>query len=223
MAQLFGSIPTIKVSACVAYPSWNYQDPRWREQDYNAHFFIHAVKNDRAKIGQRRTLLPMGAGGAMVWVDAANLDVCQKYFARWVALKCRRAEISDPVFVAIPNRNALGTEKSFNTARLVRMAAAAFGSSASSYSGLRFRSLVPKDGKRQSVNELVANMELVEEIPGGTLVLVDDVFTLGNHMTAAYKMMPKSRRPDIGYVAGKTEKKPLPDMTVVPVESHWCF
>jgi len=224
LAPLFGSIPTVKVYARAAYPSWDYKDPKWRDQDYNAHFFTHAVKNDRVKIGQRRTQLPMGAGSAMVWIDQTNLDVCQKFFARWVAIKCHRLEVKDPIFVAIPNRDALEDSKAFNTAKLARLAAAAFGPTASAYTGLRFKAFVPKDGKRQSVAELVSNMALIEPLPeAGTLVLLDDVYTLGHHITAAYKMMPKGRKPEIALVAAKTEKRPLPDMTVVDEENHWCF
>ncbi len=166
----------------------------------------------------------MGAGSAMVWIDQTNLDVCQKFFARWVAIKCHRLEVKDPIFVAIPNRDALEDSKAFNTAKLARLAAAAFGPTASAYTGLRFKAFVPKDGKRQSVAELVSNMALIEPLPeAGTLVLLDDVYTLGHHITAAYKMMPKGRKPEIALVAAKTEKRPLPDMTVVDEENHWCF
>ncbi|MGX8273043.1 hypothetical protein ACWQV9_10190 [Brevundimonas diminuta] len=224
MAPLFGSFPTVKVHARAAYPSWDYKDPKWRQQDYDTHFFVHAVKNDAARIGDRKTQLPMGAGGARVWIGRDNLEVCQHWFSRWAAMKCHNLGVENPVFVAIPNRNALTDTKSFNTARLARFAARAFGDGAQAYVGLRFKEYVPKEkGKRQSVSELVGNLVLVEDIPAGTLVLIDDVYTVGRHVTAAWKVLPKERRPDHAFVAGKTEKGPLADMTVVPVEHHWCL
>lgn len=224
MAPLFGSIPTIKVYARAAYPSWDHTDPKWRQQDYDTHFFVHAVKNDAEKIGNRKTRLPLGAGGSSVWVDRTNLELCQRWYARWVAMKCRNLQIDNPVFVAIPNRNALVDAKGFNTARLARFAARSFGDGAAAYTGLRFNEFVPKEkGKRQSVSDLVANMTLIDPIPAGRIILLDDVYTVGRHMTAAWKVLPKASRPDVGFVAGKTEKRPLDDMTVVPVEQHWCI
>lgn len=221
--KLFADLQTVRVFARAAYPSWGPDVQKWREQDYDAHFFVHAVKNDREKIGQRATRLPMGAGGTYVRVDRDNLEIPQRFFARWAADKVRRLELERPVFVAIPNRDGLVEAKSFNTARLARMAAAAFGAGAEAFTGLRFREYVPKEqGKRQSVRELMANMVLLEEPPAGTLVILDDVFTLGKHVTATVKMLPKKRAPDVAVVAGKTEKRPLDDMTAVAPYSHWC-
>jgi hypothetical protein len=224
LAPLFGSFPTVKVHARAAYPSWDYKETKWRQQDYDTHFFVHAVKNDAEKIGDRKTRLPLGPNAAPVWVSKDNMEVCQHWFARWAAMKCRNLDIADPIFVAIPNRNALIDAKSFNTARLARFAARAFGDGGQAFTGLRFKELIPKEkGKRQTVAELVANMAMIEALPAGTIVLLDDVYTVGRHITAAWKMLPKDSRPDYAFVAGKTEKSPMDDMTVVPVEHHWCL
>jgi hypothetical protein len=213
----------VRVLARVAYPSWDFHAQPWRDQDFDAHFFVHAVKNDREKIGNRVANLPMGVGGTNVRIDHDNLDVPQKFFARWAASRARLRGITDPVFVGIPNRNALTEGKPFNVGKLARMAAQAFGEGGSAFTGLRFREFVPKEaGKRQSVRELVENMVLISEPPNGTYVLVDDVFTLGKHLTAAIKVLPK-RKSAVAVVAGKTEKAPLEDMTTVPVHSHWCI
>jgi len=83
---------------------------------------------------------------------------------------------------------------------------------------------VPKEqGVRQSVNQLVANMTLVSDVPQGNYVILDDVFTQGNHITATIRKLPKKETSAIVVVAGKTENAPLEDMTVVPVYSHWCI
>lgn len=136
-----------------------------------------------------------------------------EWFGRWVARKTREAGIVDPVFVAIPNRNALVTARDFRTAELARHAANAFGDGAAAFYGLRFETYVSKEEKkRQNVAELIPNLRLIAPAQPGTLVLVDDVYTQGFHLEAVCDLLPEERCPTHCFVAGRTVLEPQNDM-----------
>jgi len=205
----------------VCYPSWDWQVTKFREEDYTGHFFTHAVKDDQQKIGNKWKMLKVGAQGAEVRIDRNNLIIARRFFSAWAARVVRDAGIADPVFVAIPNRNGIITAQDFKTAFLARTAAQAFGHGATSYTGLRFRVEVPKaQGERQSIQDLVANMLLIEPVPDGTLVMLDDVYTLGRHFTAAMQVLP--RKPVLAIVAARTVKEPNDEMLRPGVHDH-CY
>jgi hypothetical protein len=212
LALLDFNFETIPLHARVAYPSWDFQAVPFREVDHNAHFYTHAVKNDAKKIGTRTKNLKVGVNGESVLVSASNLIVVQRHFARFVARTIKDAGIADPVIIAIPNRDALRTIADFNTARLAALAAEAFGSGAQPYAGLRFKKLIPKTEKRRlRPDDLAPNMEMVTDLPKGTLVLLDDVYTQGHHVRASCKVL--DCKPVLVCVAARTENEPLPNMT----------
>lgn len=214
------NMPETPVHYRVCYPSWDWQETNFRDQDHLAHFFTWAVKGDQQKIGAKFKMMKVGAGNAEVRIDRNNLDVVQRYFGRFAAAQARAAGIEDPVFVAIPNRNALAEVADFKSAGLARAAAQAFGAGAAAYTGLRFRALVPKaQGVRQRVSDLVENMVMIALPPPGTLVLIDDVYTLGRHITAANQILP--RRAALCVVAARTMKEPQEQMTAPGVETHY--
>lgn len=219
------NIPGIQVYPRAAYPTWNRDETPWRDQDYDANFFVHAVKENGDKLGPRRKSLPIGVNGAFVRVDRSTMPLAQRAFGRWVADKTRELGIVDPVFVAIPNSDALVATADFRTARLVRAVAEAFGQGAHAFVGLRFEEYVPKDERdhRLTVQELVDNMRMIAPPQPGTLVLVDDVFTQGNHVTAAYRMMPEDRRPTVAFAAGRTCREPEADNWNLESELHFCW
>ena len=181
--------------------------------DHKAFFFVHAVKDDKKKIGAKSKAFNIGANGTAVLLNQNNLHLIQNFYAAWVAQGLRQMGVENPVIVPIPNRNALVGTNDFNTARIARSVATASGGRVQAAAHLRFREFVPKEqGARQSVIELVENMVLTEPLPAGTIVLLDDVFTLGRHMMAASQVLSLVQQPAMGFVAGRTVKAPLANM-----------
>lgn len=216
-------MPTIKVYSLMSYPSWDFREVAWRDTDHKAFFFVHAVKNDKKKIGSKAKAFNVGAKNTPVLINQNNLHVAQNYYAAWVARYLRHLGVPDPVIVPVPNRNALVGSADFNTAHLARTAAAAYGRGARAAPLLRFREFVPKEqGSRQSVDELVGNLVLTEELPAGTVVVLDDVFTLGRHVSAASQVLSTECLPRMSFTAGRTVKAPLANMfSVTSVDLHY--
>lgn len=206
-------MPAIKVYSLMSYPSWDFREVSWRDMDHKAFFFVHAVKDDKKKIGSKAKSFNIGANNTPVLLTRNNLHLAQNYYAAWVARGLRQLGVGDPVIVPIPNRNALVGSTDFNTARLTRSVAAAYGNGARAAPVLRFREFVPKErGSRQSVGELVDNLVMTDPLPAGTVVVLDDVFTLGRHIMAASQVLSAVRPPTVGFTAGRTVKAPLAKM-----------
>ncbi len=224
MALLNFNAPAVEVHARCAFPSWNFREQPFREQDFDWQLYVLAVKGDTARMKERWASLPIGAGATWRKIDKTCLDEVATSFGRWVAAKARASGIVAPVFAAIPNRTALENVDTFRTALLAQRAADAFGEGARPFAGLRFRHLVTKEEKRrQGVAELVGNLSLVEQVPNGQVVLVDDVFTEGHHVTAALRVLPQNRAPHWAFVAGRTVLHPLEDMSAEIQLNHYCF
>lgn len=215
---------TIEVHARCAFPSWNHQEVAWRDQDRNWQLLVLAVKGDRARMKERYCNLPLGNNGGQVRVDRNEIQQAGEWFGRWVGRRTTECGIADPVFVAIPNRNALVDAKDFRTALFARTAAQRFGERARAYTGLRFIEHVSKEEKkRQGVQELVKNMAVIEEVPPGQLVFVDDVYTQGHHISAAIRMLGADRVAPHAFVAGRTVLEPFADMGAELTVEHWYF
>lgn len=216
-------MPAIKIYSLMSYPSWDFREVAWRDTDHKAFFFVHAVKDDKKKIGSKAKAFNVGANNSPILLNQNNLHLAQNYYAAWVARGLRQLGVPDPVIVPIPNRNALVGSADFNTARLVRSVAAAYGTGAKAAPVLRFRKFVPKEqGSRQSVAELVDNLVVTDPLPAGTIVVLDDVFTLGRHITAASQVLSAVRPPAMGFTAGRTVKSPLEKMfSATSVDLHY--
>lgn len=214
MAHLPLNWHTIAVHARCGFPSWSHAETPWRDQDRDWQLLVLAVKDDKVRMKERYASLPIGSNGEWMRVDKSQTVQAGRWFGKWAAAKVRGLGITDPVFVAIPNRKALQGVNDFRTATLAQSAAEAFGAGAAAYTGLRFRTLVSKEEKkRQNPAELIANMVVVEELPpAGTLVFLDDIFTQGHHLTAACSFIQADRRPVLGLVCGRTVLEPKENM-----------
>lgn len=225
MTFLLADLPTITVHARAAYPSWKPDEHRWRDQDYDANFFTKAIKADREKLGSRVKNLPVTGDGSRVRISANNIENARSAYATWAAGKLKELDLLDAVLVPIPNSVGIVTAADFNTAAIARAIAAATGSRASVSTSLRFIEYRPKEGRerRPGAQELRENMTLVSSIPSGPIVLIDDVFTLGHHITAASWLMPQGRDPKHAIVASRTIKKPVEDVWQAITEDHFPF
>lgn len=209
----------VQVLARYSYPSWDYTNTPFREQDYKAHFFVHALKGDREKIGLRKQRFDKRSGGEPIVVTRDNLDVLQRTFASWVAQVCQLSGLKHPVFVPIPNRSGFAGNTEFPTANLARLAARSFGRNAQPFVGLRFRKHLAKNGNyREKVEPLRRALHVYGRIPPGELVLVDDVYTYGRHVEASIKRL--GAIPKLILVGAKTVHEPRENMMSVTSFFH---
>jgi len=212
---------SLNVIARCRYPSWDWKHIPFREEDHRAHFFVHAVKNDKAKIGAR-TMRFVKVNGEPVTVSAHNLHFLQNAFARWVARFVEHQRIDKPIFVALPNRSGFGQNSEFPTHFLAKRAAKYHGIEARAFGGLRFRHFLEKCHERRlTFSELKDAFCLVEDLPQGNLVLIDDVFTQGRHVSAAVRCL--GRCPELVLVAARTVNEPTDSMFSVNSERHIIF
>jgi hypothetical protein len=215
---------SLSVHARCAFPSWDHRETAWRDQDRDWQLLVLAIKGDAARMKQRSARLALGEPPVMRTVDRTTVPQAGRWYGNWVAKRTRQLGIERPVFVAIPNRNALLDAKDFRTAEYVRQAAESYGEGASAFSGLRFKTFVSKEEKkRQGFQELKDNMVLIEPVPDGELILVDDVYTQGHHLGVAVSLLPRDREPKHAFVAGRTVLAPLENMGAELTEQHWIF
>lgn len=224
--MLFGDFPSMTVHARAAYPSWPPGEHQWRDQDYDANFFAHAIKADRTKLKDRVKNLPIGPNGSRVRVSASNIPAAQSAFCAWAAQQLVTLDLSDVVLLAVPNSNATAEAQDFNIARIARLIAQMSNGRAQASTALRFIEYRPKSERerRPSALELRDNMTVVGAIPDGNIVLVDDVFTQGHHLTAATWSLPVGRDPPShALVAARTIKQPVADVWNPITEEHFLF
>lgn len=71
MSSFLKNLRTLTVHSRAAYPSWNKEELDWRDQDYDANFYVHGIKLNLDKVRDRAKALPIGAavlrgGGGVV-------------------------------------------------------------------------------------------------------------------------------------------------------------
>ena len=208
MPDLSGKV-RLEVHARLHYPSWNWRETRFSQEDRRANFQTLAIKGKTDKLKDRWQDLPVKDGQSTKHITNENLVEIQYAFAGWVADQCKRSGLKRPVFIPIPNRSAVDNNLDFQTARLADMIAKRFGDRATAWPNLRFRKPVPDspDNRRIPPYKLYQYLHCYGRIPDGEVVLIDDVFTLGWHIAAAIKRL--GIIPNKIFVGANTIKAPV--------------
>lgn len=145
--------------------------------------------------------------------------------ARAMADRVRELGIGDPIFVAVPNSGATSEVDDYATKRLVEQIAGAWGERERAFTGLRFVEPLPPVhlGGERDKRSLLQKMVLIEKLPEGRIVLVDDVCSSGAHLFAAQRFL-RPRPVEHAIVCGRTVNDPLDDMFAIDdevISTYW--
>ncbi|MBC4018805.1 hypothetical protein H7965_26470 [Siccirubricoccus deserti] len=195
--------------------------PKWRNSDHCATKVIKAIKG-----------LPFNGSAEMkifgqpYVLTATNAHEMIPVWAKWAVSKI--SDLPKPIrLVPVPNSGAIVSEpaESFRTLEMayaVAAAATAAGIQASAHARLRWAEQMvkaSKGGGPRNPHTLLDKLRFCDPpLPEGTVVLIDDVITLGGHMMACVEALAgEGRRPARGVVAGRTVHDALDHPFAVPV------
>lgn len=189
-----------------------------RGEDYDATLLVHAVKGHDI-----RQYCTVRIGGQWVTIRESNKDRALEWFAEWAAPLAAAASPVRKVLVPIPNRSAfIGSGTEPRTAAMARAIQAVMGEEAAICADiLRWSCQLPRSTDAASRNpvNLFPSLELTGDIPWGTIILVDDVFTSGGHAVAsAWRLQQQGRTAQMLVCCGRTTWAQLDDPFSVPQE-----
>jgi hypothetical protein len=217
-------IHTVDVQAFCTFAVWDWKVTRFRPEDHKARFIVHAVKGDRAKLAGKYQDLTFGTGQPPVRIDETNFELVTDAWAKWAVGKIRARKISGPIVLApLPTSKAVPALANYRTRDLARLVQAHLGGASTVWDGVRFREErqpVHGGGNRATITE---DMVLVSEPPDGEMVVLDDVFTTGAHLSALVRHLPTARRPNFMVTAGQTVWERPEDVFKRPVFVHSVY
>jgi len=156
-----------------------------RKVDYDATLLVKAVKG-----------LPLNPNsyswvsidGRQVKITEATKDQAMDWFAKWAADYINSLGKHRKVIVPVPSSKT--TRKSPPTFRTAEIAQKIVARSINPrlFPSLRFKKEMPnsrEEGGTREAHELYPEMVLLEQLPDGELILLDDVLTGGGHLRAA--------------------------------------
>lgn len=198
-----------------------WQGPAFTSDDFRGRFLVGALKADLSIIkGYQK--LPIGPGGSEVKIDKDNFELVPPAWAAWAAkVISDRGLQGRVVLTPLPSSKTVPSTVDYRTLYLANLVKAAFEGDMVVWSGVRFRQ------KRQKVHEggdratIADDMIFVDEPPPGIIVPLDDVYTMGSHLSALMKHLPEDRYPSVMVCGGRTIWDTPP--TRVPDEFYHDF
>lgn len=211
---------SLRLQGLCAYPSWDAGAAPFRRIDFTARYLVKAIKGDIEALRKSYVML----GKPPRKFNHENYPELVEAFCRWGGERLKELAVEQPVLVAIPNSEATAAASDFGTKRLAEGIAAAYGPGATAYTDLRFSEILPKShrGGGRSKIDLLSKMTLRTPVPGGTIVLVDDVCSSGSHLFAAQRKL-KPRPVDLALVCGRTVNEPRDKMLNIPIETITAY
>jgi hypothetical protein len=175
----------------------------WSGDDHNALKFVKAVKGKTFRgwaqvpiLGRIKTLEPTNAEDAVDW------------FGELAAAEIVKLGLRGPqILLPLPNSSSTVRNGEKSRTTLLAGAIAEKLNNAHVWDGLRWaKEMIPthREGTRDP-QELYENLVVTGVPPKGTLILVDDVYTLGGHLKAAVaRLAEKKLRCSLAMCAGRT-------------------
>lgn len=169
-------------------PSWNPAEAEWRQTDYNAHKFAHALKGDKVN-GYGYFPWPQGRSTRL---EQANAGVATLAFGEWGAEKISQLGVPRAILVPIPSSSQTAFDDDTAPSRLAHAIQQHGRGQLFVARVLRFLEprIPARLGGTRNPQVLQANMEVrhgsFDALP---IVLVDDVVTSGGHMLAAARCL----------------------------------
>ncbi|MFZ5669147.1 MAG: hypothetical protein ACOY4K_06610 [Pseudomonadota bacterium] len=208
----------IELHASCAFPTWDYREDPFQEDDFKANFIVRAIKRDETKLKGRW----MRLNGRRITLE--NYRELHGVFHRWAANRIARL-VPNPVLIPIPNSGATPEAPNYATLELAQGIAAAGGANWPVYDGLRFAEVLQPSSKGGNRDKefLLSKMVVMKPRPNGTPVLIDDVCTGGGHLFAAQRRMLLPDRTH-AFVCGRTMQT-RPERTLASIDEtltdHW--
>lgn len=169
----------------------------WRSIDYDARFYALAVKGEYFRLKGSYDF-----NGQTLRGEPAATVTLRQHYGRWAARQLKTWGYKNPIIIPVPNSNVtLTSGGNFETAKIARAVATAFGPEATVSTILRFAQVqdaAHKNKGRRTPERFLANMVVSNGAPIKEVVLLDDVVTSGSHIQAA-KMK----------LAGQTKASPI--------------
>lgn len=190
----------------------------WRSADYDAHDFIHAIK-DREINGYAYVLV----AGKRLRFDNANRQDVVGWFAKMVADYFAAQKLAtNVVLVSVPgSKNDL---KCAGTPRTTVLASAIATTlkNATVRDVLRWKAAMPSanaQGGTRDPNVLFKNLAITGSVGGANVVLVDDVLTSGGHAQACAALVRQKGGKVLRMLcAGRADDTQVDDPFAVRVE-----
>jgi predicted amidophosphoribosyltransferase len=189
------------VVAFATYLTRTYQ--QWTQGDFNAYKFIRAIKNRPIKgwawipvSGASRQLSQVNAAEAVTWFAEMAVPYLQEQTFR-----------SPVVLVPMPGSSCSVDSKEESRAKLLAQAITPKMPGFTVWDGLRWKNkLVPSSqGGPRDPRTFYQNLVLTSDVPAGSLVFIDDVFTSGSHIVGvAAKLREHGTAPELAVCAGRT-------------------
>src|SRR5258708_2689847 len=175
----------------------------WNNDDHHALKFVKAVK---AKPFRGWAQVPVL--GRCKRLESANADDAIDWFGELAAAEIVRLHLRGPlVLVPLPNSSSTIRNKKKPRTALLAEAIASKLKNTQEWDALRCgREMIPTHQEGTSdPQELYDNLAVTGVPPKGTIVLVDDVYTLGGHLQAAVARLTENKaRCSLAMCAGRT-------------------
>jgi hypothetical protein len=191
-----------------------------RPIDYDATHLVKAVKG-----------LPLNAkaysvvkiGGRNVRIVEANKDSAMDWFAEWAADLVNALGSHRKIIVPIPaSKTTPRSEPRFRTALLAQKIAAR-SKNTLPFPSLRFaaeRLNSREEGGSRSAIDIYQALQLTAPLPGGQLILLDDVLTGGGHLkAAAWKLEDAGGKVEHALCCGRSLEEQIDNPFAVPPET----
>lgn len=175
----------------------------WSGDDHNALKFVKAIKSKPFRGWAQVPVL-----GRIKRLEPANAEDAVDWFGELAAAEIVKLGLRGPL-ILVPLPNSSSTVRNDEKPRTILLAAAIAEklNNARVWDGLRWaKEMVPthQEGTRDP-QQLYDNLVVRGVPPKGTLVLVDDVYTLGGHLKAAVaRLAEKKIRCSFAICAGRT-------------------
>ena len=191
-----------------------------RREDFAATAIVKAVKG----IPLENTYGDIPIAGRIVRIEDDNRDDALDWFAKWARAHVDRFGNQNKILVPIPGSQVTEShDPDFRTSEIAESIRQRCGTKVEVSTCLRFKKpmLSSRSGGTRNHREIYTNMVIIEEIPNGDIVLVDDVYTSGGHARAAAQMFLDEGRTVLGVVCcGKTCQEQLDNPFEIEEEEY---
>ncbi len=177
--------------------------PPWSGDDHNALKFVKAVKGKSFRGWAQVPVL-----GTIKRLEPANAEDAVDWFGELAAAEIVKRGLRSPlILVPLPNSSSTVRNNKKPRTALLAGAIAEKLNNAQVWDGLRWaKEMIPthQEGTRDP-QELYDNLVVTSVPPKGTLILVDDVYTLGGHLQAGVARLAENKaRCSLAMCAGRT-------------------